>query len=134
MFQAISDTCIMQGFNVSPEKVICDFEKAAMNAVKNILGDDIITHGCFYHLTQATWRKIQNLGLTALYKESEDIRMFCGMMDGLGFLPIDSINAGMNYLRKIVPNELTELLDYFNETYVSGLSKIIPKAEILQKC
>ena len=24
--------------------------------------------------------------------------MFCGMMDGLGFLPIDSINAGMNYL------------------------------------
>ena len=60
--------------------------------------------------------------------------MFCGMMDGLGFLPIDSINAGMNYLRTIVPNELTELLDYFDETYVSGLSRIIPKAEILQKC
>ena len=56
--------------------------------------------------------------------------MFCGMMDGLGFLPIVFINAGMNYLRTIVPNELTELLDYFDETYV----RIIPKAEILQKC
>ena len=60
--------------------------------------------------------------------------MFCGMMDGLGFLPIVFINAGMNYLYTIVPNELTELLDYFNETYVSGLSKIILKAEIIQKC
>ena len=59
--------------------------------------------------------------------------MFCGMMDGLGFLPIDSINAEMNYLRTIVPNELTELLDYFDETYVSGPSRIISKAENITK-
>ena len=84
------------------KKVVCDFNKTVMNAVKNILGFDIIKQGCFCHLTQVTWRKIQNLSLTPLYKESKYIRMFFGMMDGLGFLPIDFINAGMNHVRTIV--------------------------------
>ena len=42
--------------------------------------------------------------------------MFCGTVDGLAFLPIDSINPEMNYWAEIVPFELTELLDYFDET------------------
>ena len=60
--------------------------------------------------------------------------MFCGMVDGLAFLPKDSINLEMDCLDEIVPFELTELLDYFYETYVSGPCRIIPKAEIAQKC
>ena len=67
------------------KKVVCDLEKVVISALKIILGDDIWTHGWFHHLTQATWRKIQNLGLTVLYTESKDIRMFCDMMDGMGF-------------------------------------------------
>ena len=55
--------------------------------------------------------------------------MFCGMVDGLAFLPKDSINLEMDCLGEIVPFELTELLDYFYETYVSGPCRIIPKAE-----
>ena len=74
------------GINVNPEKkLFVIWKKAVINALKNILGDDILRHGWFHHHTQATWRKIQNLGLTALYKESEGIRMFYGMMYGLGF-------------------------------------------------
>ena len=49
------------------------------------------------------------------------------------FLPIYSINPEMGYLVEIVPFELTELLDYFDETYVSGPSRIIPKAENIKK-
>ena len=59
--------------------------------------------------------------------------MFCGMVDGLAFLPIYSINPEMGYLIEIVPFELTELLDYFDETYVSGPSRIISKAENITK-
>ena len=59
--------------------------------------------------------------------------MFCGTVDGLAFLPIDSINPEMNYRAEIVPFELTEILDYFDETYVSGPSRIISKAENITK-
>ena len=55
----------------------------------------MVNKGCFYHLTQSTWRKIQSLGLTQLYKDREDIRQFCGMIDGLAFLPINDIQAGL---------------------------------------
>ena len=59
--------------------------------------------------------------------------MFCGTVDGLAFLPIDSINPEMNYWAEIVPFVLTELLYYFDETYVSGPSRIISKAENITK-
>ena len=49
------------------------------------------------------------------------------------FSPIYSINPEMGYLVEIVPFELTELLDYFDETYVSGPSRIILKAENIKK-
>jgi hypothetical protein len=34
---------------------------------------------------QASWRTIQQLGLVPLYKNDDDFRLFCGMMDGLAF-------------------------------------------------
>ena len=79
MFQVITDAYIII---VNSEK---KFWKIINECSNNIYSDDILTHSWFHHLTQATWRKIQNLGLTALYKESEGIRMFYGMMYGLGF-------------------------------------------------
>jgi hypothetical protein len=33
-------------------------------------------HGCFYHMTQATWRKIQKLRLATHYMEDQDFRLF----------------------------------------------------------
>ena len=63
------------------------------------------------------------MGLTALYKEVIDKRMFCGMVDDLDFLLIKSINA------EIVPNELFQILYFFEETYVSCPYRMILKAE-----
>ena len=73
-------------------------------------------HG--YHLTQSTWRKVQNLGLSELHKENGEIRHFCGMLDGLSFLPLEQVPQ--SYLREIAPSELELLIDYFGENYVSG--------------
>ena len=68
MSQAITDAHIMQGLNVNPEKVALDFEKSQMHAVKTFMVMTFVTLGCFYHLTKAILRKIQNLDLTVLYK------------------------------------------------------------------
>ena len=45
MFQVITDACIRQVLMLIQKKVVCDLEKAVINALKNILGDDILTHG-----------------------------------------------------------------------------------------
>jgi hypothetical protein len=79
--------------------------------------------GYFYHLTQASWRKIQQLGLVPLYNNDDDFRLFCGMMEGLAFLPVPDLTNGIHLLRTLCPDdpsEAAELLDYLDSTYISG--------------
>jgi hypothetical protein len=44
------------------------FKDAVIRAVTAVFGRHIHHQGCFFHLTQASWRQIQQLGLVPLYK------------------------------------------------------------------
>jgi len=60
-----------------------------INIVTSVLDcrvDDV--HDCYYNLTQSTWRKIQELGLTTADKYDGNVKDFCGMLDALAFLPL----------------------------------------------
>jgi hypothetical protein len=130
MLTAIANKCDELGHTIDPTIVITDFEKASMQATKNVIGQQVKTQGCFYHLTQSTWRKIQELGLVTLYTERADVRHFCGMIDGLAFLPIDKVTDGMLYLKEHLLQDvpsLDELLTYFDTTYVSGTLRRIQR-------
>ena len=106
--------------NVYPdkEKIIVDFEAAAIQVITTKF-PNAATHGCFYHLTQNTWRKIQELGFTSLYKENDEFRVFCGKIDSLAFLPVADVTAGMMSLHNTCPAEAVELLSYFDSNYVT---------------
>ena len=55
--------------------------------------------------------------------QSDDLRLFCGMVDGLAFLTVDDLQNGMHLLRTLCPAdppEAAELLDYLDSTYISG--------------
>ena len=69
---------------------------------------------------QSTWRKVQSLGLVTRYREEEDVKHFCGMLDGLAFLPLDDVLEGLAYLRDNTPEGLESLTDYSDSTCVSG--------------
>ena len=96
IMQAVLKRCEELGFTPDPTTVHLDFEQAAINAVKATFGPHVLTLGCFYHLTQATWRKVQELGLSQYYKENGSFRHFCGMLDGLAFLPLSHVTGGMH--------------------------------------
>lgn len=122
LFQAVCDKCMeLFGFDANPQAMLMDFEKATMNAVTQVFGN-IRLHGCFFHLCQSTWRKVQNLGLVQAYENDADVKLFCGMLDGLAFLPTDEVTNGMAHLRTRIPDVdgLEELVDYFDKTYVTG--------------
>ena len=120
LFEAINTKVESLGFSVDPTVIITDFEIAATQAIRTTFGDHIVTQGCYYHLTQSTWRKVQDLGLVDIYKANETTRHFCGMLDGLAFLPLDDVTAGMKFLEENTPDGLQDLVSYFNSTYVSG--------------
>jgi len=67
--------------------------------------------------------QVQELGLAPVYRQREDVRHFCGMLDGLAFLPLADLQDGLAYLRQHIPqdvDELPQLIAYFDSTYVSG--------------
>ena len=66
LLEAIVNKIGQMNIAIQPDKVICDFESASIQAVQNILGD-VHIQGCFFHLTQSTWRKIQDPQLVERY-------------------------------------------------------------------
>lgn len=120
LFQTIVEECAARNLDPDPKYVHMDFEISAMEALTEVFGSDIKIRGCFYHLCQSTYRKIQELGLATRYQNEEDFRHICGMIDALAFLPRKDVKAGMAYLQSIVPVEAQDLLQYFDYTYVNG--------------
>ena len=101
LFQAIVDTCTELGYQPDPVSVIVDFEIGLRQSLRAVFGEHLAIQGCFYHLSQATWRKIQELGMVDVYKTNDEFRHFCGMLDGLAFLPVADVPAGLVYLRTV---------------------------------
>ncbi|XP_054258398.1 uncharacterized protein LOC128983212 [Macrosteles quadrilineatus] len=110
-----------------PKQVMVDFESAAMSAISSVLGDRVEVKGCFFHLCQSTWRHVQQHGLTKKYKENDDVKLYCGMIDALAFLPPKDVIEGMAFLWGSSPFDLYEVLHYFDATYVSGVTGERPK-------
>ena len=103
-----------------PHVVVVNFVSAAFAAVRQVFGSTVTVHGCFFHLTQSKWRKIQAVGLTDRYKSDKAFHILCGMLDGLAFLPVVDVVAGLAWLRSETPADAVPLVNYFDETYVTG--------------
>lgn len=123
LFQAIIDKCNNMGLQINITKVVTDFEDGLLRATSAVFGRQVEHQGCFYHLTQATWRKIQKFRLATHYMSDPVFRHFCNTLDALAFLPIEDLPEGIAYIRRLTPEEPAEtadLVDYFDATYVSG--------------
>ena len=76
-----------------------------------MFGAGVRIQGCIYHLTQSSWRRIQQEGLSVKYKEEDEIKQFSGMLDGLAFLPPERFSEGMNLLKQQMPEGLFDLVE-----------------------
>ena len=54
--------------NLHPSTIFVDFEQGAINAFKEEF-PDVEVKGCHFNFTQCIWGKIQDLGLSTIYKE-----------------------------------------------------------------
>lgn len=127
LFSSIQKKCQELGFDPDPLHIVTDFEQAAIRAIEATLGEHLTHRGCFFHLTQSTLRKIQELSLVEKYRDDDNVKLFCGMVDGLAFLPVDDVSAGMEYLQNNTPERCEALLEYFDRTYVTGTFRRIQR-------
>lgn len=77
-----------------PVKIHCDFEKASMNAVKDLF-PNLIVKGCFYHWTKNVWKKGRKLGFTNTKSEQRIV----GLTAALPLIPSNNILEGWRYIK-----------------------------------
>jgi len=122
VFQILKTACQ----NLVPRICIIDFEAAAKRALLEEF-PQISVEGCFFHLTQSVWRKVQSVGLTEEYKNSADVRHFVKSLCSLAFLRVEIVPEAFEKLRDSIENigvdELVQVYDYFEDTYIGRVGR-----------
>ena len=72
---------VNSGLNPTPQSIVIDFEKAAINTARNVLGVNDITD-CYFHFCGSVWKRIQKFGLT---DNNAQVNLFIGMCIAIAF-------------------------------------------------
>lgn len=100
-----------------PETVIVDFEQAAISAFHSVF-PDVVVRGCFFHLSQCIYRKVQGIGLQELYSADPDVALKVRMIAALALVPEDDVPLAFDALSEVIPSEILPVLDYFEDNFV----------------
>ncbi|XP_062558147.1 uncharacterized protein LOC134223025 [Armigeres subalbatus] len=107
------------GVELDPELALTDFERAAINAIGNVF-PDCKRQGCFFHLTQNFFKRIQNCGLLGVYSKNESIFMNFKKIEALAFVPLEHVEKAFEMIAASAPPELEQFISYVEENYVLG--------------
>ncbi|XP_067950355.1 uncharacterized protein [Watersipora subatra] len=94
-----------------------DYENAIKNALHTVFPDTTI-QGCFYHLSQAIYRYVQNEGLQVQYQNDVDINMCIRSMAALAFVPVNDIKESIETFPDNIPEVAQPVVDYFEDAYI----------------
>ena len=112
MWNKVLDLCP----TACPTHLIVDFEIASINAFSQYFLTTKV-QGCFFHLYQNVWRKVQHFGLAGRYKQDvEAIQV--RMLPALAFATPTDIPELFNNLFLQLPVEAYDLALYFEATYI----------------
>ena len=113
--------CLDTMLGTKPTEVLCDFEKALMNAIKTCFPDAKVSN-CNWHFCENIYRKVKNLGYQTEYNTNPEFSHAVNKLKALAFLPCDCVVRGYELLEDeighIIPKEL---FDYFEENYIGEL-------------
>ena len=107
-------------------KIKCDYEVAIHKGL-----DMFTLSGCYFHFSQAIWRKVMMSGLYVAYMQDKQFNRFVRMVMALAFLPINRLEPALDRLREYSFSLTSQhyekvtqfqpiFLDYFQATWISG--------------
>ena len=102
------------------KSVNCDFELAAINAAKLVFVCDI--YGCYFHLSQSFWKRIQQGGLKSWFKD-EKLRLTFRKTQALAFVKEEDVRACFQLIKDEAPKSAKSFLTYIENNYVGSESK-----------
>ena len=88
-----------------------------INACREVYPQVPVT-GCFFHLGQALYRRIQEEGLQVAYNDPDDrcLKQYTHMLLSLAFVPVKDVEIAFDELRATCPDEIRPVMEYFEKT------------------
>ena len=130
MLSIIKDCCTERDLQIKCRTFHADFEKAVHNSIKEHFPGSSVK-GCIFHLGQAMWRKIQELGLSKTYVErTSDTSKWLSHTFGLAYLNPEEVEDSFVFdLMPGAPDEdsaCDKYADYLLSTYIASDSIFPP--------
>ena len=106
----------------NPQFLLVDFEKAAINTFAEVWPRANIK-GCFFHLSQSVYRKVQDLGLKTIYSNDTEFSINVRMLPALAYLPSQFVLKAFETLKSQLPPEALGVYNYFRDIYVGEIDE-----------
>ncbi|XP_008189202.1 uncharacterized protein LOC103311386 [Acyrthosiphon pisum] len=115
-----------------------DFEKGAMNAITSEFPEAKLK-GCFFHLSQCIWRKIQAAGLQKKYIDDVTFALQIRKLPSLAYVPENKVIESYEKLldtKYFIENDelLSPILNYFDDTWIGHLPRTNNAVEGWHNC
>ena len=94
-----------------------DFERASINAFEAAFPDSVAA-GCYFHLGQSVYRRVQLLGLAGKFGADDEFKLRVKKLSALAFLPLEKVVEGFEQLQGEFHQGEQELVAYFEATYI----------------
>ena len=123
LFDIVTKLCHDRRLPFQPRSIMTDFEIGVLGAIR-ISFPATVVRGCFFHFSQAVWRKVQALGLSVAYRESAEVKTFVRRLAVLPLVPLQELDDVWLDLHGMAPDEvpgITELCDYMVSTWVDDV-------------
>lgn len=124
IFSWLCNKCAELGHPLEPEHIFSDFESGLIEAISATFSA-ARHHGCFFHFTQAVWRKVQSLGLVTFYAQNDAARNTVRQLMALAFLPVAIVRQNFDMLQAASPDGLEDLFEYFQQFWLSRVPLIL---------
>ena len=123
IFHVVKEFALKKGLKFSPPTIISDFEHSLLTSIHAHFPDSQ-NQGCFFHFTQCIYRKIKQTGLSSLYLNNDNFRLFIRLIMALAFLPDDEVLASFLIFEQFVQNKAKFLIpfcEYFRRTWLVNI-------------
>lgn len=117
LFRALKDFATANQLLLNPTTIWSDFESGLIPAVQTEF-PMAVHRGCYFHHTQAVFRKVQQLGLQQDYRTDEQLRNQVRHLMALGFIPTGHVRHVFAILRQQADHRLAALFDYFEHQWI----------------
>lgn len=119
MLDLLLEFCAEHALQFSPSYIVMDFERAAILSLRQHF-ETVTLRGCFFHLRQIIYRKLQREHLSSQYNQNGKFNKEIKCILALSFVHPVNVDMYLKDLVEILSEDARNIADWFNEYYVNG--------------